>query len=376
MVGMEVHRQALTRRYYASLFSGTTLFCALESFLLLFLPLIIAFSSGAFWLTEVTLLSQPQVEYTYTTIVQIEGMNAPSNGSSGSSPFTVIATPSSLLQSILGSPSFSSSSLSSGGVKVRQAVVRSAQFDDLRDGVIDRIELSLLIPLLPSERVTSITALAFLNAKLVSEALGGVSYAFDALASTSYASSSSLKGLSLDGSFLLQQSSSSSLRSKGGTHTPYASSPLLPASYVKGLPFGEVSLKKILSSYAARNLSMVFTPRLVLPFPSPLRPFLSPSSAENAFNLSMIIRVPVQPMRYDPPVSQILKQAWIQYLAFFLVTAFLLSRLNTFLYSNQLLKSFAVSDGGDSGSGEGGGNGAAAARGYYGGSSLYSKKQS
>jgi hypothetical protein len=40
--------------------------------------------------------------------------------------------------------------------------------------------------------------------------------------------------------------------------------------------------------------------------------------------------------RYTPPVSAVLKNAWIQYIAFFVVVAFLLFRLNSFVFRHKV----------------------------------------
>lgn len=40
--------------------------------------------------------------------------------------------------------------------------------------------------------------------------------------------------------------------------------------------------------------------------------------------------------RYTPPVSTVLKHAWIQYIAFFAVVSFLLFRLNSFVFRHKV----------------------------------------
>jgi hypothetical protein len=41
-------------------------------------------------------------------------------------------------------------------------------------------------------------------------------------------------------------------------------------------------------------------------------------------------------LRYTPTVSAVLKNAWIQYLAFFAVISFLLFRLNSFVFRHKV----------------------------------------
>lgn len=54
------------------------------------------------------------------------------------------------------------------------------------------------------------------------------------------------------------------------------------------------------------------------------------------FQANAIIRIPEQPVWYMPPVSEVLKFAWIQYLALFALVAFLLSRLNSFVFGHRV----------------------------------------
>ena len=54
------------------------------------------------------------------------------------------------------------------------------------------------------------------------------------------------------------------------------------------------------------------------------------------FNASVTIRIPESPIRYTPEMSVVLKDAWIQYIAFFAVISFLVFRLNSFVFRYQV----------------------------------------
>ena len=43
-------------------------------------------------------------------------------------------------------------------------------------------------------------------------------------------------------------------------------------------------------------------------------------------------------LRFSPPTSEVLKFAWIQYIAFFAVISFLLTRLSSFLFRHQVME--------------------------------------
>ncbi len=68
------------------------------------------------------------------------------------------------------------------------------------------------------------------------------------------------------------------------------------------------------------------------------------SVSQKYFNATFVIRIPEQSVRYIPGVSEVLKFAWIQFMSFFIITTFLLHRLTSFVFRNQLLHSYSVVD--------------------------------
>ena len=46
--------------------------------------------------------------------------------------------------------------------------------------------------------------------------------------------------------------------------------------------------------------------------------------------------------RYTPNVSEVLKVAWVQYMAFFIVVAFLLYRLNAFIFRHRVRALYTI----------------------------------
>ena len=56
----------------------------------------------------------------------------------------------------------------------------------------------------------------------------------------------------------------------------------------------------------------------------------------SVFNASMTLRIPSQPIRYFPTTTTILKDAWVKYMAFFIVVAFLIFRLNSLVFRNKV----------------------------------------
>lgn len=97
----QVHREPLYRRYYATTFSGACCYSFAFGFILIVLPLIIAYNTSgnddgdlktlsfdddndcilhqhflfsAFWLKDDVIYEQPSVTYRYYTIVELHGL--------------------------------------------------------------------------------------------------------------------------------------------------------------------------------------------------------------------------------------------------------------------------------------------------------------
>jgi Transmembrane protein 231 len=57
----------------------------------------------------------------------------------------------------------------------------------------------------------------------------------------------------------------------------------------------------------------------------------------HVFFYSLLVDVIFHLFRFSPPTSEVLKFAWIQYVAFFAVIAFLLTRISSFIFRHQVL---------------------------------------
>ena len=139
----EVHREPLYRRYYASYTSGACVYALLYSFVLIFLPLIIAYNSYDFWWKDRIVYEQPNINYRYEAIVQVFGSN------------TDTGTPVNL---------FYSTSPTINGLyanNVRTPILQSGTLDDNNDGLMDRLEIGIQMPLGISESITGFSALFY-----------------------------------------------------------------------------------------------------------------------------------------------------------------------------------------------------------------------
>jgi hypothetical protein len=84
---------------------------------------------------------------------------------------------------------------------LRIPILRSAELDDNRDGITERIELGIQLPLFPAEKVTKFTALVYHDVELKDKAR----CLFDAVSYISYESGLSLGSVHIDGDIIIRQ---------------------------------------------------------------------------------------------------------------------------------------------------------------------------
>ena len=87
--------------------------------------------------------------------------------------------------------------------------------------------------------------------------------------------------------------------------------------------------------YRNRNNTLDFEQTYKVWTPSPGVP--QNYGANVNFNLTMVLRVPIQDITYTPTASEVLKDAWLKYLAIFVVVKYLLEYFSSFVAYNQLV---------------------------------------
>lgn len=316
-MAFELYREPLYRRYYATYTSAAFCYALAIGFLLVFLPLILAYNSEGFWYTQGTYFEQPMVNYRYQSVVELHGVDT-----SDSSAFSLYYSTSSNLKA-------------AHGASVRAPLLQSATFDHNRDGRADRIDIQLAMPLKPTEQISGMSALFLYDVKLQQRA----KVQFDAAAHVSYDSGAGMSALRVDGDIELRQTWP--LQVKGGLKEPYGS--LLPVTLPQGTSEADYSTAAILETMAARNLSTTFAQTYAV-----AEHALAGGAPVNHdvryFNATVSLRVPEQQVWYTPGVSEVLKWAWVQYLSLFVVVAFLVNRLTSFVFRHQLLHAYSTAD--------------------------------
>ena len=89
-------------------------------------------------------------------------------------------------------------------------ILQSAELDDNKDGVMDRLEIGIKMPVGVNETITRMDALLYHTATLS----GRVKYVFDGVTFVTYESMIPIGNLHIDGDILFRQTAT--LNAKGG----------------------------------------------------------------------------------------------------------------------------------------------------------------
>ena len=379
---VEVHSEALRRRWVAPL-------CSLAGFLSFLLvagagvlPLYVAWGSGPFWLKDVTRYEQPAVAFASRLVVQLSGSRAVPGAAPGQRvPFQATWTTSAAANALLGDGA------------LRAAVVRASARDGNLDGVNDEVLVSASMPLAADEIVTAATLclyfgvnlqvrcrlraeLAFLchrrsaRARLRTCARRSVCRAWtcaltadatalprpthsahlraqpplpfslspslsqsvtmfemDALVVAAHASGFAASRLDLDGDLVLVQRQNLPVASPG-TFAPYLGSPL--PSLDAAETAADVLPPALLAAARERNFSLRLDVAAPLWTPDAFAAASAGSGAADLtatlatqpreFTVALTARVPTGAVWLRPKVSEELRWGWMQYLSFLVLS--------------------------------------------------------
>lgn len=203
-------------------------------------------------------------------------------------------------------------------------------FCNCSDGLTDRLEFNINMPLQSGEDIHSFNFGVHGDISLYST---HIRYNWDDVMTVQYSNPISFKSVSYDGQVFIRQRWP--LGSKGGFKS------ISDKSLINLMDIPDPSsdnLETWASESAKRNLSATLSPNYVSFVPK------YDSAEEGYLNIAVSLSIPAQPIRFFPTMSEVLKQAWIQYIAFFIVTWFILQRINDFIFRHKLVPATAVCD--------------------------------
>jgi len=215
----------------------------------------------------------------------------------------------------------------------RMGLAQSREVDSNYDGLVDSIELNLQLPVQRTEQIREFSMLALFETTLSNR----VRMVFEAAAFVQSSGGVPGAGVTVDGDLELRQTYP--LYARGGYSTPYADDPLLDEQNI--VDAVEASIPRILEAYAARNVTQVFRPSYLVWHPTTeAQPANAGPGGAGArvFNVTATVRVPIERVSYTPQISEVLLDGWVKYFAMLVVVGYVLNKLLSFIYFNQLME--------------------------------------
>lgn len=314
-MGFQVWSVPLQRRFIASKVSCGCCLVILFWLVVLAVPFFLAYTSQSFWLKTSSYLEEPRAEFKYQALLVATGSDA--NGQPSTMTFST-------------SPELRRGALHN---TVRAASLRTYTEDHNLDRAPEAVHVEFELPLKPGEKVHGLSALLMFQidfnarAKIKLEAAAYVDY------------SSALPGASLfvDGDLLLVQRNAVPVT--GGYSEPYKHSPLLGNSTYSPQSVEEILFPVLIDRYRSRNLTTMYSNLMTrwTPISGPVESGTTTRS-QPPFKASFTVRIPQQNILFVPTVSEMLKFAWIQYLAVAFIVYVLAVYSADFVFSYQVVE--------------------------------------
>ena len=150
------------------------------------------------------------------------------------------------------------------------------------------------------------------------------------------------RGLALDGDLKFIQRDGLNVRSSYGAL--YNDDPLLGLQ--RSASFNDAAYTEIIQRYQERNMSTFYDVRYPLWVPRPPTGALdSAGVSASDFQLNVTVRVPYETFTYVPEATELLKFAWVQYLALLWLMLRIADVLKWMVYSNHVISTTVVYNG-------------------------------
>jgi len=296
MVMYVVHFHPVQQKYKTHICSRATLFQFFVIFLTFIPPLIIAYVTNGFWLKESTYREQPDVRFKHEILLVVQG-NTPGSFLG----YSTFQNFNHLLQQ-----------------KLRIPLIKSWETDDNVDGKYDSLHFDIKIPLADSEEIHSVQLILIFDYQLHKY----VKLQMESMAYIHYSSPLAGAEFSTVGKLVLQQSGP--LPHKG-IHTVFN----VPVIDSTSSNVEAYNLYDVFTSYVRRNVTTEYTSFYPM--------WTSGRAAGQPFVIQGTIFYPEETIMYRPGFWQLIKMAWIQYLAILFIFLFLFDRVKRFVFENQVV---------------------------------------
>jgi hypothetical protein len=200
---------------------------------------------------------------------------------------------------------------------IRMPDVSVAQVDSDYDSINDNIYLNVSTPLRSGETVQSVTLMLFYKASFKDRVKTTMTGMTTIQHSSIYPGSLMTVNADLGVSFLNPIPTS--------TRTVYNVPVVVPGNLTS---ISQILPATILSSYALRNETISLNHRV---------PIVWTPGELDSFKIQLNLRIPTQVVPYIPAVAQVLKGAWIQYLAFLWLMYFIVYYIRQYVFRYQVV---------------------------------------
>ncbi|XP_006823640.1 transmembrane protein 231-like [Saccoglossus kowalevskii] len=297
MAVFEVYSHPVVVRYRASICTKTTIFMFIVFGLTLVVPFLVAYTSEGFWVKQSVYLEQPYVSYKHQLLMVLEGTTA--------------------TEYLVWSTYHNYNMLEQQ--RLRIPIVKSREEDTNRDGKPDKLLINIETPMLDTEQVYSLHLLVIFEYQLFRFS----SLTMESMAYIHYNSPRPGAMFTVDGELQFKQNYPLPHRGIVDTYN-------YPVINGDSIYAADYQLTNIFRDYMDRNESTTF----VSAYPV----WVSGKGAGKPFIIQATIRYPEETILYYPGFWQLIKLAWIQYLAVLLIFIFIFGRLKTFVFQNHILQ--------------------------------------
>ncbi|KAJ8960942.1 hypothetical protein NQ318_020242 [Aromia moschata] len=292
MVILEVHTKQIKVKYKSTLLSQATLLALVCAMFSIILPFVFAYKSGGFWLKRDVFHEQPRIS--------LKG------------EYLLIATTNNITHPIICSTySYYKERLDFLDVC---STIKLREIDDNLDGKVDKISLTIGVNLFDN-KINSLNLVLPISYELTTVCPVTMQSAIVYQHWFPYSPATDLRVV---GDLTLSQSSA--IQCGKRTYDSY--------NYpVVGYDGSSYELGDVIERYSERNMSTHLTNVYTH----------VESGNQNKFTLKLLVRYPEHAVYYRPQFWQIMKWAWVQYFALYIIIAWFVRRIKNYIFNNRLV---------------------------------------
>ncbi|KAF7278344.1 hypothetical protein GWI33_008559 [Rhynchophorus ferrugineus] len=294
MVVLEVHTECIKTKYKAFLLSKATLVILICNLITIVLPFVLAYNTGGFWLKQDVIYEQPEIQFKgqYLLVVTFDDPDKPI---------------------VCGSFSFYKDNLN---YLDKCTMIQVSDSDEDNDGKTDKLEINFKTDIYKNAIMSSIYLVIPLKLKLNTPCLCYIE-------TTLIHQQLPIKkatNINVFADFKLKQLDPIKCPKYGSIQYDHS-------IINEGLSPDFYELHKIIEKYSEARVKVTLE--------NVLTSYIS--TEESGAIISLKIKYPKQKIYYKPSFWHIIKYAWIQYLALYIVISWIIHQIKNYIFNNNLV---------------------------------------